>query len=77
MRPIFSSSFWSWPSSKYLKQKGTGLFPKWICQTVWGDGLRAETEECEDGNTNDGNGWSSCYSGRFQESNGIIFMRIS
>ena len=39
--------------------KGTWVFPKRICQTVWGDGLRAGTEECEDGNSNAGDEWSS------------------
>jgi cysteine-rich repeat protein len=30
-----------------------------VCQTVWADSIKAGTEECDDGNTNNGDGWSS------------------
>ena len=70
LKQFFSSSFWSWPSSKLLKPKGIGLFPKGICQIVWGDGLRAGTEKNEE------DGWSSsCWPGCLQE--GSIFIKVS
>ena len=32
-----------------------------ISPTVWGDGLRSDSEVCDDGNTNNGDGWSSSW----------------
>ena len=41
--------------------KGTGLFPKEIWVTHWGDGKRAGNEKWDDDNTNPNDGWScSC-----------------